>query len=558
MGFRKRGWLHRFIAGVTFLLAGGIAAPLHAADDGTLLRIRAQRLALDGSCVGALPLLEQAAQADPRDARAPLLAAECWIRLGGFAEAEDALREASQRDPQLHAVHLPLAVALYHQEKLGASLGALEAARPHASHRAEFHVYRGLLWLAAGDPRAAALAFEAARRTGPDAEPAASYYSGLAWARSQEGERARHAFERVVTTAPDSSWADRARAALAQPSAASARTAWIEITAGLEYDDNVLLKAGPVALPAGASGQDDVRAVWRLAAGSEFWNSDEWSAGTMLSYSGQAHRELDAYDLAFPAWTLWLDRRLAEGTTARLRYDLGYARYGGDAFLLSNALTPTLFQEWGRAGSTHFFARLYQLDHFNHSDDVASATPGSQAGDPCPGITTPAFGDPVCGPAGLDEHGVRNQDGKGFALGAEHLVPLGFADTALRGGYEYQHFGAEGKEYSFNGHALHVGSLTQLPWSLGLETRVGYTYRPYRHASSYPDPRSLVAGTAYSLEGTSRRDRVWRFGVELARPLSDRLSVALRYQYDHHDSNVTVFDYDRGWLGAYLTVRLHK
>ena len=87
---------------------------------------------------------------------------------------------------------------------------------------------------------------------------------------------------------------------------------------------------------------------------------------------------------------------------------------------------------------------------------------------------------------------------------------------------------------------------------------MSYTFRPYRHASSFVDPRDLQSGRQYPLGERDRQDDTWRFEVELERPLSQRLTASLRYQYTRNQSNVVVFDYDRQILGAYLTVRFHQ
>jgi hypothetical protein len=219
-----------------------------------------------------------------------------------------------------------------------------------------------------------------------------------------------------------------------------------------------------------------------------------------------------------------------------------------------------VFQEWGDGSLTRFFARYYRLNYLGSNFDVAGAPAGSSPGDLCDpgGADPPPASTPACGPPGFDERSARNQDGDGITLGVEHRLPLGFANSELRGGYSFHHFGARGSEYSFNGHELSLGSLSALPFDLQLDTFVSYTFRPYRHASSFVDPRDLQSGRQYSLDDRDRRDDTWRFEVELERPLSQRLTASLRYQYIRNHSNVVVFDYDRQILGAYLTVRFHR
>jgi tetratricopeptide (TPR) repeat protein len=563
MGFRKHAHVQRTlrVACCALMLAVLVAAPVRAADDARLLIIRAQSLAVDGRCEEALPLLDQAHRADPRGTDAALLASECLIRLERFDEAVDVLEEARHREGSTEFAELRLAMAYYHEGRFPEAERVLDEASPRLAGRPGFHLYRGLLLLRRHQAVPAARELEAARRAGPErVEPAASYYAGVAWASAGELDRAERAFERVRQEAPETAWADRATNVQGRAQAFRRADLWVELKTGLEFDDNVVLRAGPVSLPDHLPSQRDARAVFEIEAGKEFFDDGPWSAGTMLSYRGHAHQDLDAFDLVYPAGTVWLDRRLAEGTMARLRYDLGYAAYGGDPFLFSQALTPTLFQEWRDGSLTRFYLRYYRLSYLSDSYDVAGAPSGSSPGDLCnpAGVDPPSAATPACGPPDFDERSARNQDGDGITIGAEHRLPLGFASTELRSGYAFHHFGARGREYSFNGHELSLGTLSALPFDLQLDTFVSYTFRPYRHASSFADPRELQPGRQYALDDRDRRDDTWRFHAELERPLSQRLSASLRYEYTRNHSNVTVFDYNRQILGAYLTVRFQR
>lgn len=563
MGFRLPGRVARalLVACLPFALAGLFAEPLRAADDARLLFIRAQALALEGRCGEALPLLEQARQADPRGTDASRLAGQCLIRLERYEEARQVLEEVEQRGGPVAVAVLRIAVAHYHEGRFARAERLLEEHRDELAGRPEFYLYRGLLRLRRHEAEAAAHDLEEARRAGPErVEPAASYYAGLAWASAGELRRAEQAFARVRREAPETPWARRAQRVRASSLALGRADAWVELTSGLEFDDNVVLRAGPVSLPDHLPSQRDERAVFELEAGREFFQDGAWSAGAMLSYRGHYHRRLDEFDLIHPAGTLWLDRRLGETTTARLRYDLGYAAYDGDPFLFSQALTPTLFQTWGDGSLTRLYARYFKLDHLSRNHDVPGAPAGSSPGDLCDpaGPVDPDPSLPACGPPGLDEESARNQSGNGLTLGAEHRLPLGFASSELRGGYAFHHFGARGREDSFNAHELSLGTLSTLPFDLSLDTLVRYTWRPYRHASTFVDPRDLRPGRQYPLDDAPRRDGVFDLDVELERPLSQRLIASLRYRYTRNHSNVAVFDYDRQILGAYLTVRFHR
>jgi hypothetical protein len=62
-----------------------------------------------------------------------------------------------------------------------------------------------------------------------------------------------------------------------------------------------------------------------------------------------------------------------------------------------------------------------------------------------------------------------------------------------------------------------------------------------------------VSGVEYSLEDSDREDDYYEADVRLERPITDRLTATIRYDYLRNHSNVSVFDYDRHLVGGYLT-----
>jgi hypothetical protein len=164
--------------------------------------------------------------------------------------------------------------------------------------------------------------------------------------------------------------------------------------------------------------------------------------------------------------------------------------------------------------------------------------------------------DVVCGPRGLDEGRERNRDGEGFTVGLLHTVPLFSERAQLRAGYRYHHFGARGREYSYDAHEFLAELAARLPAGFELRVSGSWADQPFRHPSTFPDPDDLVSGLEYPLSGSRRDDSFWQTEVALARPLTRHLTLSGSWRYQRSRSNVEVFDYRRQVLGVYLTVSL--
>ena len=519
-----------------------------AADEEAVLRMRGERLAAAGQCAEALPILEQslAIAATPR---AAYVAGQCLLRLQRYAEAVDRLRAARHGDASLPDVDLYLGIALFSNRDLAAAEQSLAAAEAHDPARPEIHLYRGLILLQRAEATEAAAAFHRAESgAGDEIAPAAAYFEGVAWAAAAERRQAEAALSRVEELAPDSEWAVAAADRLAELPAGPEADWWITLTAGVEYDDNVVLRGSGVPLPEEIADEGSWRGVWRVNGGRRWYPGDRWSLGAMVSYAGNAHTDLPEFDLHHPALSLWVDRQIGTAVTAHLQGDVDYAWIDGDPYLTSRQLTPALYYRWENGWLSRLFVRLYQHDYlFRDSADVPDG-PGT------PGAPCLDAGDPFCGPPGVDEAVERDRDGEGITPGVEHTVYLAALATDVTARYAWHRYDADGDEYSHHAHELRLTTATRLPARLRLDTAIDYTRKSFRHPSTFPDPRDLEANRQYPLSDADREDDVWQLAVGLERPVSRRVSVALRYRYLDNDSNVAVFDYRRQIAGAYVTV----
>ncbi len=508
---------------------------------------RAERLVRDGRCPSALPLLDEVEARYPTEARVFLAQGRCLLLLLRYDEAVEALEAARAADPTLAEVHLPLAVAYLNRGDLDASDAALARAEALDPDDAETQLYRGLLHLQRGDASAAASVLARARSGDSDAvHPVASFYEARALRVARDSSAAREALRRVVDDYPGTPWAERAQQELDALARTRLRT-WAWLTAGWEYDDNVVLRGSGVVLPAEISGARDTRILWNGGAGGELELTPELRWGGLLAYEGTAHRELDEFDYHYPSLSTWLDRRLAGGFVARARADLAYAWVDGRPYLGYQRYDASLLRSWDRWGTSQAGGHYARFDYFFRIDDVPDGPgrPGAFCLDP---------DDIVCAPPGIDESDERSRDGDEWGLAVDHTLPLGLADWSLQAGYRYRHFDSEGSEFAHNAHEVLATLRGTLPGGFRLRVAGSYTHRPFRNASTFPDPDGLVFNLQYALSRDHRVDDDFRVEVGLERDVHRYVTLAARWTYRRNQSNVRVFDYHRNILGVYVTV----
>ncbi len=478
-------------------------------------------------CEEALPLLELARKKDPGDARLPLLAGECQIRLKQYGNARASLEAAQRIAPDLANLDLFLGIAHYHLDDLDAAQGALEKARVTSPGRAEVDLYDGMILLRRGEYREAALALSRARSIdAPVVEPMASYYEGVAWKAAEDLDKARVALKRVEELAPGTAWDEAARRALEAAPGWGFRKSFVEASVGVEYNTNVTVQ-GNVIAPGDISGRRDVATVWSVLGGTEFYRGEQWSAGALVSYYGNAHTELYRYDLEYPGGSLWLDRKLSDKTTLRLQTDINYAWYGYEPFVVVGGISPQIFHSWDEYGVTWGYTKWYGSDYFFDTFDLPD------------GI----------GPPGVNEASARNRDGWGVMVGFQHTLPVPQADLALRGGFNYYHYESQGSDWRYNGYEAVLGFTKPLPWQIVLDGQASYLYQPFENPSTYPESATLPL----QFERANRRDSVWQFQVNLERPITPWLKASFRYYYLANASNTAFFDYRQQIWGGYLT-----
>lgn len=494
-----------------------IALEVRAADEGSVLRMRAEQLAAAGDCEQAIEKAQAARKLAPEDATAAVVEGRCALNLRRYEDAAVALEAARQLDPGLPGVSLDLTVAYYHADDLEAAESALARAESESPDDPRVALYRGLLLMEGSEDASAAAAFERAGRMDAGINPMASYYAALAWERAQDQDRARRSLERVRESG--SPWSDEAEDALQRlnerEGAATPRW-WGVASVGAEWDSNVVLRGDGVVLPSNISDEEDGRGIWSAELGSELVRTENYAGGAIVGYHGNAHFDLHEFDLQYPSASLWLDRRIDERSFVRLQPYGGYAWIDGDPYVALGGGTLSYHHDYEKYGAGRLFTQISYQNYLYETGLV---------------------------PLGVDPNDL-DRDGWYFLTGYDHAYAL-TDKTGLRGGLAFGSYESEGSDYSHLSYGGHVGLRQNLPFKLILDLEAAYAYEPYRRASSYnPVPK----------KGPDRRDNIYATRVALERSLTEWLSVTGQWRYYDSDSNTRVFNYDRHIVGGYFTV----
>lgn len=544
-------WRLRWAAvlAVCALAPAGVGAETASAPEDALARARA--LAAANRCEEALPVLERARAEALHAGEAVLLGVQCLIQLRRYEEALarlDALPEGDQDGPD---AELYTGIANYHLGRRAEARQALERAEKAGSKRAETQFYLGLLALDRKDHQEAIERFARARAIDPTGVgPLASYYSGMAHVQQRDFTHAREDLARVLELDSGGTWGDQARSLLHRVRTEGSGRRWrLDLTLGFESDDNVVLRGDGMDLPEEISDQGDERAMWRTKGSSDLAKGDFGTFGVTGDYQGTLHRHLGQFDLQFPAMTLWWNRPLGSRTLARVETQVGHAWIDRRPFVMTYSLGSSLVHDWS-AGRTSARVRVFGYDYRDAPDDIPDGT--GRPGDPCPG------GLLVCGTPGVNESKTRDRTGVGYELLAQHgwSSDWGTPSLELRPALRFQHYLARGDESSYLRLETRLGVRVGLPFAFVANTLVSYAYRPYRAASSLPDPRTLVAGEQFEPVGRKRRDHVVLATAELEHALFGSVVAAVRYTYLDNHSNLAVADYHRQIIGAYLSLGL--
>jgi tetratricopeptide (TPR) repeat protein len=406
----------------------------------------------------------------------------------------------------------------------------------------ELHITKGILALDAKEYSRAAEEFMEALKVKSD-DPSANLYLGIALYRSgkeEEGERflkkalsldprsqrtnlelgilyynsglwdeSGDFLETAKSLAPDTELATVAENYLEEIRKKEVRIKakdWsLALTAGVQYDSNVILEPSDGTLPQGISRKHDWRAVLYLDSRYTPAVKGRLSLGPTFSFYQSIHTKLYDFNVQqyLPGFTSTFV--LNDYLSVKADYAYEYTRVGGKGYLSAHNITPSIVISEGRGFYTFLRCR-YQRKEFKDSELF-----------------------------------MRNseRDGSNYLFGVIQYIPLSI--ITMRLGYAYDIDYTDKIHWAYKGHSGEAGIRAHL--GKGWVSDLGVLYYKKDYEGVYPD------------SGINRTDELTSASVNITKTIKKWLDVIGGWLYEKDNSNINIFEYERNITT--LLIRIH-
>ena len=457
--------------------------------------------------------LKDALSAKPGDQTTSYYLGLTSLRLQRYPEAEERFRQVLKRHPGDARARVGLGMALYHEGRYREASTELTVAERTLKDDPLLYYYAGLAAAEQQSYEQASEKFLHAGKLDPELGNDARYQRGATLHSQRQYPQATAELRAAVEGGQPASAPVERPSAIPDGQAPSKRWS-ANYGLSLQYDSNVVLLPGGSALPNNISHKDDF--VTALSVGGEyrFLQTDNWTIGAGAGLFGNVHARLSDFNVFDVAPNLYVERRLGSAQL-RLQYTLDYVTVGGDPYLLSNAIQPTLTIPESDRTYTQAFFRYQNKDFKSFRDDQ--------------------FGVPVN----------QTRDANNYMLGAMQYWKVFDNRGYLRAGYTFDTDRTSGGDapvtpgiptsgdWQYTGHRLSTGAAYRPIAATTLQLAFDY----YRQ--NYSNPNS------FSPDLTVRKDNIYQLTGTVVRDLRSWLWLAFQYSYTRDQSNVDVFDYSR-------------
>ncbi len=194
----------------------------------------------------------------------------------------------------------------------------------------------------------------------------------------------------------------------------------------------------------------------------------------------------------------------------RIPYEFNFVLVGGDTFLRSHAVTPTLTIPESSITFT-------ELQYGFASQDF---------------VKTPQFSN------NNDRDGVNHSVGIAQSVVLNKMVRL-----RVRYDFDREFTGSSltQDDWAYRGHKFTGDLGLSIPMGLKLDLEAYYYFQ------NYDNPNSS------SLSSEKRRDRIQTYTATLSKTFDNWVTASVQYLYNWNASNIPVFDYDRSIVSLILT-----
>ncbi len=468
---------------------------------------RGRELFEAGAYAEAERAFEEAARAQPDDARAPYHAGLAASKQDDPARAIDHFERAAELDPDLPHLQASLGIAYYELGDLRSAAAHLERAQTSDPADGSALYFLGLIDWRYADYQSAVEHFERAAAAGPD-------YAALAWygiGRSQQAlgneAQAQEAFRRAVELDEDGAIASDAEIMLAPAEYADRRDKRWSLRAGVGFlgDSNLVVDELDLDTSDG-----DVGAAFDVGVGVRVFERGPTEVEIGYDFHQSLYADLDELNLRTHAPYVAVSSRLRRFEPS-LTYRFAHKRLGGDGFLDAHTAAFAL----GRQLTSWWYGlAAYDLEGLAYKEDTGR--------------------DALRNAFRLEQ----------FFVSSDELFSAFI-------GWRIERNDAQDGEFDYRGNTLRA--TLELPSPIGRDdTRLelGYEFRA-RHYDEATSATSVPPGT----EGEDREDRRHSGWIELTLPLVKHLDAVVRFTQIGAISNLRSMDYDASVIDCGFEVR---
>jgi hypothetical protein len=313
--------------------------------------------------------------------------------------------------------------------------------------------------------------------------------------------------ENTINLAPNTEFSAKAKEYLRHIKQGAAIKPWaLNISAGGQYDSNVILNSSDNPLPEGISGKSDWRAVIYLKGRYNFITSERAEGSVSYSLYQSLHAKLTDFNITEHLLELKGAYHISPVLNLKGIYSFEYVSVGGDPYDYVHSISPSLIVSEGRGFSTVIEYR-YRKSHFMDS--------------------------------GLF---IDNSDrtGSNNLVGITQNIPIG-EFIVFRVGYSHDVDTTKEDFWAYRGDKGMAGLQLNFPKNINIDLNGEYYNKDYKGISP--------------ISGEKRKDWISTATISATKHLSDRYSITIGQLYASNNSNIKEFDYKRAITSLFLNVR---
>lgn len=366
-------------------------------------------------------------------------------------------------------------------------------------------LYLGIALNRSGDKEAETI-LKKALSMNPE-EPRTNLELGIYYFNRTIYDEASDYFENTIKVAPATEFSARAEEYLKVIKQRGTVKRWIlNISAGGQYDSNVVLNPDNSPLPQGISRKSDWRTIVYLKGRYNIITKEKLEGFISYSLYQSLHMKLSDFNVTQNLLELKGAYTISPTLNLKGIYSFEYVHVGWEKYDYAHSLSPSLIISEGKGFST-IIEYKYRKNHFMDSDLFVSNS---------------------------------ERTGSNNLIGITQNIPIGtFLSASI--GYSHDEDSTRKDYWDYQGDKGTAGLRWSLPKNILLDLAGEYYKKDYKGINP--------------LSSEKREDKAFTTTILATKALSERYSITAGQLYTRNKSNIGAYDYKRGITSLFLNTR---